>query len=438
MRIAILNIVFLLCCASSVFAEDSTKQQRFNIHFQSTYIDENKPAFHSPYSGTNSLNGSGESDNTITATLFAGVRLWKGAEVYINPEVAGGSGLSGAFGLSASTNGEAFRVGDPSPTLYLARGYFKQTIALSHSESGVTDMANQLAGSLPDNYLQFYVGKFSLGDFFDNNVYANSPRTQFLNWTLMNNGAWDYAANLRGYTYSFTTILQIKNMTYKACLATLPIVANGNDLNTNLGQEYSINAEIDRSYKIRNKDGHIRLLGYYNNGDMGNYQQAIQESVPSDTPSVISTRKYGRDKYGFGISADQQVSKSVGVFARLGWNDGQNETWCFTEADRSVSLGISVTGDGWKRKDDNVGLAFVVNGLSKDHKDYLADGGLGFQLGDGKLNYGNESAAEFYYSFKPTSLGIWLSGDYQFILNPGYNQDRGPVNVFSVRAHIEL
>jgi len=428
-------VAMLLSC--TLYAGD-TAAQRFNVHFQTTYIYQYKPAFSADYSGANSLKSIEEKENSITATLFLGMRLWKGAELYINPEVAGGSGLSGAFGLAASTNGETFRVGDPSPTLYLARGYLKQTIALSKGTDEVQDAANQVQTNDPKNFLRFYIGKLSLGDLFDNNLYSNSPRTQFMNWALMNNAAWDYAANLRGYTYSFITQLQYGSRAYKLALATLPVVANGGELNTDLSQEFSVNAEVDQAYKIHGQGGTVRLLGYVNDGHMGNYTQAIAHADSSHPPDVISTRKYGTTKTGFGINADQQINSTLGLFARLGWNDGKNETWCFTEADRTLSVGANVNGNKWHRGNDNIGIAFVMNGLSQDHKQYLADGGLGFQLGDGKLNYGHETAAELYYSFRPVSGGIWFTGDYQLVVNPGYNRDRGPVSVFAFRLHVEL
>ena len=414
----------------------STPAQRVNLHFQATYIYQYKPKFEAKYSGPNSLKATEEKENSLTATLYLGVRLWKGAEVYINPELAGGSGLSGAFGLGASTNGETFRVGDPAPTLYLARGYFKQTIALGDRLLSIDDQQNQLETKESNTYLRFLLGKLSLGDVFDNNAYANSPRTQFMNWCLMNNGAYDYAANVRGYTYAFVTILQDHKMTYKAALATLPVVANGGELNTNLGEEYSVNAEIDRAYQLHSHPGNIRLLAYRNSGHMGNYAQALQYITL--VPDVTLNRQYGRTKTGIGISADQQISNMAGVFLRAGYNDGQNETWVFTEADRSVSAGIVFSGTAWKRKDDVLGIALDVNGLSKNHHDYLAAGGMGFQLGDGTLGYANETAFELNYNCRLISKNIWLSGDYQFILNPGYNIDRGPVSVFSVRLHAEL
>lgn len=432
---AIYTLALLLIAISATAQDTATSAQRWNIHFQSTYIYQYKPAFSAQYSGQNSLSPDEEKENSITATLFVGVRLWKGGEIYVNPEIAGGSGLSGAFGLAASTNGETFRVGDPAPTLYLGRGYLKQTFALGKSHSAIDDGENQLGGTDPDNYLRFMLGKYSLGDVFDNNAFANSPRTQFMNWALMNNAAWDYAANLRGYTYAFTTILQLGKWDYKAALATLPKVANGPDLSTDLSHFYAINAEVDRTFQVNKRDGHVRLLGYYNHADMGSYTQALANM--DSIPNVISTRKDGRSKTGVTLNADQQLSGVLGVFLRAGWNDGKTETWCFTEADRTLSIGANLNGKNWNRKNDNIGLAIVANSLSQDHKDYLAAGGLGFQLGDGALNYGHETATELYYSFAAIQ-GIWLTGDYQLILNPGYNQDRGPVSVFALRVHVEL
>jgi high affinity Mn2+ porin len=437
-RLLLLLIAAIMpACLFAKDNKDSTSSKRFNLHFQATYVYQYKPEFSAKYSGTNSLKTGEERENSITSTLYLGIRLWKGAEIYINPEVAGGSGLSGAFGLAASSNGETFRVGDPEPTLYIARGYLQQTFSLGHEQADIEDGLNQLMGRVPKKYLRFYLGKLALSDIFDNNAYANSPRTQFLNWCLMNNGAFDYAANVRGYTYTFATVLQLGSMSYKAALATLPVEANGMELNTDLSEEFSINAEVEKSYQLHGKPGNIRLLGYHNNGHMGNYETAIN-SFRTGPPDVISTRAFGRTKNGICISADQQLSTSAGIFLRAGWNDGQNETWVFTEADRSLSAGVSLIGSAWKRSNDVLGFGIDVNGLSEHHRNYLALGGLGFQLGDGALNYANEAAAELYYSFKPFPQGIWLTADYQFILNPGYNSDRGPVNVFSVRVHAEL
>ncbi len=409
--------------------------ERFSIHFQTTYIYQYKPRFDAAYSGSNSLQPEEEKQNSLTATLYLGARLWKGAELYLNPELAGGSGLSGAFGLGASSNGETFRVGDPAPTLYLARLYLCQTFAIGkHGDNDVAGGPNALMGHEPANYLRFYIGKLSLGDLFDNNDYANSPRTQFMNWCLMNNGAWDYAANVRGYTYAFVPVLHSGNMTYKLAFASLPKTANGADLNTDPGEAYALNAEVERTYKLHGKEGSLKLLAFHNQGIMGRYTDALQNSM---APDVTAVRASGHSKTGFGINLGQQLGKYTGIFARAGWNDGATETWVFTETDLSLSTGINMSGDRWKRKHDFAGLAIAVNGLSKDHREYLARGGLGFQLGDGKLQYANETALELFYNYMLTQQ-IWFSADYQFIANPGFNSDRGPVNVYSIRFHAEL
>src|ERR1035437_2443169 len=422
---------------TSINKEESDK--RCNLHFQITYIYQYKPAFPSPYNGRNSLSGAAEKQNSLTSTLFFGARLWKGAELYINPEIAGGSGLSSAFGLAASTNGETYRVGDPAPTLYLARGYLKQTISLSKEYSKIEDAANQVSFKMPKKYLQFLLGKYSLADMFDNNVYSEGPRTQFMNWAILNIAAWDYASNVRGYDYAFTTITHLSDVTYKASLSLLPPVPNDAELNMDIRKEVAINLEFDKAYKMANKEGHIRLLAYYNYGHFGSYIQAIKmKESTGGIPDITTTRQNGKHKIGFGLNIDQQINKTTGFFVRLGWNDGKTETWCYTEADRTATAGISINGKKWKRPYDNIGLGWVVNALSKDHKDYLSAGGMGFQLGDGKLNYGFETAYELYYDLKPVSSPLWLSADYQYVFNPGYNKDRGPVNVFSFRLHLEL
>jgi high affinity Mn2+ porin len=433
--------------------------QWLNLHFQTTYIYQYKPPFQSPYAGKNSLTGGEEKQNSLTATLYAGVRLWKGAALFVNPELAGGSGLSGALGMGGSSNGETFRVGDPAPTLYMARTYLEQTFKLKAAPGDTSggyekqeDDANQLAGYVPTSYIRITAGKYSLGDLFDNNEYSNSPRTQFMNWALMNNGAWDYAANVRGYTYAVTIALQkttmlcrqhrpsceARTVNYKLGIAALPKEANGAKLNTDISKGFALNAEVSRNHFIHGQPGNLRLLAYYNTAETGNYEQAIQYPG-TDGPDVTLSRGEGlRHKLGFGLNADQQLDETFGLFGRIGWNDGKNETWAFTEIDRTLSLGLSVKGKKWKRPGDSGGIALLANGLSQQHRNYLAAGGNGFILGDGKLNYAPEAVAEVYYTFLPTSLPVSFSGDYQLCFNPGYNADRGPVHIFSVRLHVEL
>lgn len=431
-----------MCACGSAYAQDAqdTTTQRVNLHFQTTYIYQYKPAFNAAYSGDHSISKVEEKQNSLTATMYVGIRLWKGAEIYVNPEIAGGSGLTGAFGMAGSTNGETFRVGDPAPSLYLARAYFKQTISLGDKVGeGVDDNQNQLKVKDPARYLRLYVGKFSVGDFFDNNEYANSPCTQFLNWALMSNSAWDYAANVRGYTTAALVALQWDKWTYKATIAALPTTANGSKLNQDYGVSRALNAEVTKAITINKHEGHIRVLSYLNTANMGNYAKSLQNTYGVIKPDILTSEKPGTTKTGFGINIDQELTENVGVFARLGWNDGKTETWAFTEADRMLAAGVSLDGKMWHRKNDNGGIALVANGLSTDHSNYLEAGGLGFQLGDGTLKYGHEMISEIYYSYKPIdAYGIWISGDYQFAINPGYNKDRGPLQVLSLRVHVEI
>lgn len=416
-------------------------ESRFNLHFQTTYIYQYSARFKTPYSGKNSLSGDEEKQNSLTATLYAGARLWKGAEVYINPELAGGSGLSGAVGMGGSSNGETFRVGDPAPTLYLGRLFMSQTFRIGPKRitEEVEDDANALHTFQPKNHLRILLGKWSLGDMFDINAVSNSPRTGFMNWSLMNTGAWDYAANVRGYTYAAGAELSLGNWAGKIAAATLPFEANGATMETDIRRSISLNAGLDHSYKWRGHDGNIRLLGFMNRTHLGSYAQAIDLSRAFNTfPDITSTQKYSRNKTGFAISADQQLTGDLSIFSRIGWNDGKTETWCFTEIDHSAAMGAVLDGKRWKRNDDELGIAAVVNGLSKDHREYLRLGGNGFILGDGTLDYAPEEIAELYYSCKVLKQGLWLSADYQLCLNPGYNHDRGPANIASLRVHVAL
>jgi len=422
----------------SNFAEstDSIKNETFSIHAQATIINQNKSGFSAKYSGDNSLTTQPEGQTSITSTLYLGARLWNGASAFINPEIAGGSGLSGALGVAASTNGETFRIGDPTPKIYVARLFFTQVIALSNKINYQTSDFNQLAGSLPEKYFSFTLGQVSISDFFDDNKFSHDPRTQFMSWGLMSNGAWDYPANTRGYTPSVVLEYVNQKDELRYAFSLIATTANGSVMNWNVGKAGSHTLEYTHRYALGNRDGAIRLLGFFTTGNMGNYLQAI--SLNSSAPDIHSVERYGNTKFGFALNAEQDFSKSLGGFFRASWNDGQNETWAFTEIDRSITAGLSLTGDAWKRQNDNVGLAVVVSGLSDAHRDYLKAGGKGFMLGDGNLNYGLEQLAELYYNFQ-LNPGIVLSGTYQLIINPGYNIDRsGPINVFSARLHIKI
>lgn len=431
-----LSYIILTLAATSAFAQDTLKQQPFSFHFQETTITQYKPAFSAPYSGANSLSTLSETQTSLTTTLFGAARLWKGAEAIFDPEISGGAGLSKTLGIAGFPNGETFRVGEAEPKIYIARLYFQQNFEWGTEKDTIADDQNQLAGLKSKRYFSFTIGKFGMADFFDGNEFSHDPRAQFMNWSLMDNGAWDYPANTRGYVLGAFTELGQPDWTLRFAFTMVTTTANGAVWDARILHANTQTLEYERRYTINGQKGTVRVLGFLNNGKFGNYAQAIVQN--STAPVVDTTQAYGRHKYGFGISADQYLSKDFGVFAKVSYNDGHTETWFFTEIDRSLSFGGVLKGTSWKRPDDELGLAFVGNGLSAPHRDYLADGGYGFLIGDGKLNYSPEMIAELYYKINAFQKKFWLTPDYQFILHPAYNADRGPVNVFSLRAHIEF
>jgi high affinity Mn2+ porin len=413
--------------------------QRWNFHFQSTVVTQYHPAFHADYSGLNSLDHNDETTISITSTLYLGLRLWQGSQFYFNPELSGGTGFSQTRGIAGFPNGEVYRVSDLAPHVYIARLYLRQLIPLSDSRDFKTDEINQLAVREPDSYVSINAGKFSIMDFFDQNTYSHDPRTQFYNWALMGNGAWDYPANTRGYTYGMVIELVKKYRAIRIGFVMVPTTPNGSEMDYNIWRSNSSSLEYEQRYKIGKQTGIIRIMAYFTQARMGNYQDAMNWGKARDTmPILDSSRSYGHTKYGFGINVEHCLSRNVGLFLRGSWNDGHNETFTFTEIDRALSFGISLNGGLWKMKDDNLGLAILVNGLSGDHKNFLKSGGYGFIIGDGALNYAPEFIAEVYYNFRFFKKCLWLSPDYQFILNPAYNQDRGPVHAFGIRAHFEI
>lgn len=433
----ILSCAYLFLC-SLLFAQnsDSGKTAMFSIHAQTTIINQFKPSFSAKYSGDNSLIASRESAISITSTIYAGAKLWKGASVFINPEMAGGGGLSKALGVADAPNGETFRIGDSYPAIYVARLFFTQLFSLSNKYVRQDDDLNQVGGVLPAKYFSITIGKIGIADYFDNNKFSHDPRTQFMNWGLMDNGAWDYPANTRGYTPSIVLMYVTPSNEWHYAISLVPEMANGNTMNWLIKKANSQTLEYTHRYRLNDLDGVVKVLTFFTTANMGNYRQSIAASPAY--PDITQTRKYGRTKFGFGINAEQNITTNLGCFLRASWNDGTNETWAFTEIDRTTSAGLVMPGNKWHRNNDNIGLGFVVSGISNAHKAYLQAGGKGFMLGDGKLNYGAEQLAETYYS-AALNQNIFISGVYQLLINPGYNKDRhGPVNIFSVRVHTKI
>jgi high affinity Mn2+ porin len=439
-----LSVVFLAAClfifGSSARGSDENagEQQRFSAHFQLTAIPQAHPSFKATYSGLNSLDAKAETRTSVSSTLFLGMRLWKHAEVYFDPEMIGGGGFSVTTGIAAFPNGEVYRISNPSPHVYVARFYVKQVFFLSETSHRVDDDANQLAGREADSYVSLIAGKFSIMDFLDKCAYSHDPRRQFFNWALMGHGAWDYPADTRGYTFGIVSEFVRPSWALRFGFVMVPTTPNGMILDRRITRSNSSNLEFDKKYKIGTQQGTVRLITYLTRAGMGNYRDAINYGILHGTaPQLEPFRKLGHTKYGFGISLEQALHQNVGLFFRSSWNDGHNETWAFTEIDRCISLGLSVNGALWHRP-DALGIAFVLSGLSKDHRDFLRAGGYGFIIGDGNLNYGGEMVTELYYSLRFLASWLWITPDYQFILHPAYNRDRGPVHVFGIRVHVEI
>ncbi len=416
-------------------SSDSSSQE-WNFHFQQTIVVQYHPDFTAKYSGANSLDTSEPAQTSLTSTFFIGGRLWKNAEAYVNPELSGGNGLSNVTGIAGFPNGETFRIGNPTPQLTIARIFIVQRFDLSDTRITVEDDENQLMESRADSYFSISAGKISMIDFFDKNRYSDDPRTKFLNWALMTNGAWDYPANTHGYTWGLVAELVTPPWAFRISTAMVPTEANQSVMDTKISQAHSETIEIDHDYSLDKHQGTIRLLGFHTMARMGNYDQALE--LPPGEIDVVATRAYGRSKYGMGLNIDQELGDNVGMMFRAGWNDGHNETWMFTEIDQAVSAALVFDGKGWNRDGDNFGVALLGNGLSADHRAYLKAGGYGFLIGDGNLNYAPESIAETYYSFSLPVCHLHIAPDYQFILNPAYNKDRGPVHVMAVRIHLEF
>lgn len=418
--------------------EPEVQPERWNLFWQATSIGQYHGTFPSPYEGPFSLQNYPERDVSLTTTLFFGLRLGDNTQLYFDPEIAGGRGFSGVNGLANSSNGELPRVASATPKPYLARLYISHDFGFGKEKESVESEENQLAGERPVTRYTLTIGRFTLTDFFDNNRYSHDPRTQFMGWAVMYNGAWDYSADVRGYTWGWVHEFHTRNWSLRYASAFEPKVANGSQFDRRILRDRGDVFEGEYRYNVRAHPGAIRLLEYLNHADAGTYSEAIQLAKETGrVPDITATRRVGTLKYGFGINAEQELTKTIGVFARLGWNDGKTESFAFTAIDRLATGGISITGQRWHRPLDTVATELTVSGLSAVHAEYLALGGHDFLLGDGRLQYGPEYVSESYYSARLFS-GFFASFDLQHIANPAFNQDRGPVWISSVRLHWEL
>lgn len=415
------------------------KDSGWTYHFQLTGILQGHPTFDAPYSGENSLQGEHEKAFSVTSTLFLGRKLWTGASLYFNPEMAGGKGISKTLGIAGFPNGENFRIGDAEPVVYIARFFLRQNISLDPDNMiQLEDDVNQVKEKVSASRICLSLGKFGIADFFDDNSVSHDPRNDFMNWALMNNGAYDYAANTRGYTYGFVAEYIKPGWTLRFGTALMPKYANGPKLDFNYFKTNSETIEFEKRYLWHGRKGAARILGYYNVSKAPNYEDVVEAKLNGTDTSldVIYGKDYGGKKIGFGLNVEQELSNILSAFVRFGWNDGKTATWAFAEIDNSLSAGIRIYGKGWKRVEDNIGIALLSNGISTGHRDFLKVGGYGFMIGDGKLpNYGREGIAEIFYESKIFS-NLWASLDYQFVNHPAYNPDRGPAHVFAARVSV--
>jgi high affinity Mn2+ porin len=446
LRNAGLTLALLVPLSLAAQSSDSPPQdppppdhsENWNLYYQATSIGQHHGTFNSPYEGPLSLQDTSESDVSITTTLFFALRLYHNTLLVFNPEIAGGRGFSHVDGLANPSNGELPRVATATPKPYLARLYLSHDFGFGDAVEHVESDENQLAGDRPMVRYTITAGRFSLSDFFDDNNYSHDPRTQFMAWGLMYNGAWDYPADTRGYTWGIVNEFHTRNWSFRYGVPAEPTVANGGRFDRRLFVDQGQTFEEERRYSLGTHPGAVRWLQYLNRTRSGSYVEAVQLAEQTGaTPSVQAIRRPGTLKYGTGISFDQEISHDLGVFSRLGWNDGKTEDFAFTAIDRLAEAGVSLKGTQWKRKDDVVATAFAAAGTSGVHAVYLAMGGLDFLIGDGKLNYAPEYLWESYYSARVVR-GFYATFDVQHYNNLAYNHDRGPVWVESIRLHIEF
>ena len=411
--------------------------ETFNATVQTTWIVAEHSPFRAAYTGTNSLNPIHEKAYTWTVTAYLGYRPFTNTEIYFNPEMIQSNQFSGLHGLGAFNNNENQKMGEITPTFYRARLFARQTWNLGGEKIMQESGANQLAGSIDANRFVLTVGNISTPDIFDNNAYAHDARTQFLNWALFTHIASDFAADGRGYTWGLAGEYYRDNWVYRLGAFTQPKESNGLYLEHSITRHAAIQAEVEHAHELYGQPGKLRLFAFRNHASMGNFREALAYSnLNVGTPDLANVR-HDQNKTGAGINVEQSLGKNIGLFGRIGFNNGQTETYQFAEADRSISGGIVIKGGFWGRKKDTLGLALAKNDISGAHRAYLAAGGLGAFIGDGQLpNYRSEKLIETYYNVALHSHAS-LAVDFQRIANPAYNADRGPVNIYAMRLHVE-
>ncbi len=424
--------------AQSSGTEAAAPSQDWGTAFQSTYVWQDKSAFPAAYSGPNSLGTERALSYSFTVTAMVGMRPWQGGELYFNAEGAQGVPLSGLTGLGGFTNGEMARSATPNLGLYRARLFLRQTWGEGGGEEVQAPGLTQLAGTADRRRWVLTAGNLSVLDLFDGNAYSHDPRTQFLNWSFMTYGAYDYAADGRGYSWGAVLERHHDDWALRAGRFIQPYEPNGQPLDPRFLRHYGDQVELEHALQLGGQPGKLRLLVFRNRARMASFQDALDlAQATGDAPSLDAVRGPDRSKHGIGLGLEQAVGDDLGVFARWSRADGGTETYAFTEIDRSLSAGALLRGSAWGRGQDTVGVAVAANGLSRARRDYLSAGGIGTFLGDAALRYGTETVAEVFYAIQ-LAKALWVTLDWQHIRHPGYNADRGPVHVGSVRLHTEF
>lgn len=424
---------------SAKTADQSTSQdgQSWAIHGQTTFVLQGNAPFRSPYQGANSLNPRGQVKETFDLTLYAGVRPWKGGEIWVDPEIDQGFGLSDTLGIAGFPSGEAYKVGKSFPYAKLHRWFLRQTVGLGGESEKVDADLIQLAGHQTANRLVLTVGKFSVVDVFDTNSQAHDPRSDFMNWTIIDAGTFDYAANAWGYTYGASAELYEGPWAFRAGAFDLSDVPNSETLDPRFSQ-YEFDGEIEHRHSIHGQPGKVKVTVFLNHGRMGRFADAISLADQTGRPADITAVRRMQNRAGISFNLEQQVSKAVSMFVKAGVADGTKEPYEFVDTDRTLTAGATIKGRGWGRDDDTVGVAAVINDISLIHRKFLNAGGLGILIGDGKLPHpGPEEIIEAYYDFA-VAKPLHVSLDAQLIDHPGYNRDRGPVAVGAVRLHLQF
>jgi high affinity Mn2+ porin len=432
-----------LLCWSLAAAADAPPQEdpaaeQWAIHGQSTFVGQFQPAFRSPYQGPQSLSPAAKGRETFDATIYAGFRPWPGAEIWINPEADQGFGLSNSFGAAGYPSGEAYKLGQNDPYYRMARAFFRQTIDLGGETQKVDPDLNQLGGTQTANRVVITIGKLSVVDIFDTNKYAHDPRGDFLNWSIIDIGTFDYAADAWGTTYGAAAEWYQDRWTARAGLFDLSNEPNSIHLGFPLLRQTQFVAELEERHTLWEQPGKLKFLYWLTGGNLGSYMDALALAAATGaTPSTSTVRRY-RTKYGIGLNLEQQLTSDLGMFVKAGWTQGGVEEVDFTDIDKTIAIGLALTGTRWGRPADTVGLAAAANQISHAAKLYFAAGGLGGIIGDGQLPAaGPEQIIETYYSFAAFGFAK-VTGDYQFVNNPAYNRRRGPVSIFALRLHAEF